>query len=214
MSVSSFISKVTPMFQKYGAKYKFHIISFAIAQACYESGYGTSYAATHLNNILGIGPHKQYSSWDACVEGYYTDTVLGGMKSARDATTIDEYYSAFLDSGYCEDSDGSYYRAITSIISENNLKKYDAKSGQTVSGATSSSSTSTSRATSADAAKIAASTNNEIAWDYLIGQRGWSKKAAAACIGCWLAKCGYKYGAKYSKVTPPYPSGTKNPYKY
>ena len=38
--------------------------------------------------------------------------------------------------------------------------------------------------------------------------------AAAACIGCWLSKCGYKYGAEYSKVTPPYSSGTKNPYKH
>lgn len=59
-----------------------------------------------------------------------------------------------------------------------------------------------------------ASTNNKIAWDYLVGQKGWSKTAAAACIGCWLAENGYEYGATYSKVTPPYPTGTKNPYKY
>ena len=43
--VKSFLSKVVPLFQKYGAQYKFHIISFAIAQACLESGYGTSVAA-------------------------------------------------------------------------------------------------------------------------------------------------------------------------
>lgn len=58
------------------------------------------------------------------------------------------------------------------------------------------------------------STNNKIAWDYLIGQKGWSKTAAAACIGCWLAENGYTYGVTYNNVIPPYPQGTKNPYKY
>lgn len=59
-----------------------------------------------------------------------------------------------------------------------------------------------------------ASTNNKIAWDYLVGQKGWSKTAAAACIGCWLAENGYHYGYTYNNVTPPYKSGSKNPYKY
>lgn len=136
MSVSSFLDKVVPMFQKYGAQYKFHIISFAIAQACYESGYGESYAALHYNNILGIGPHKQYSSWDACVKGYYTDTVLGGMAAARDATTLDAYYRAFVDSNYCPGTEAQYYSAIKSIISENNLTKYDSKNGKALSGGT------------------------------------------------------------------------------
>lgn len=196
MPENSFLSKVVPLFQKYGAQYKFHIISFAIAQACLESGYGTSYAAKNYNNILGIGPHKHYSSWDACVKGYYTDTVLGGMQSARNAMTVDAYYSAFLDSGYCADPDRSYYNAVTAIIRENNLTKYDAKSGQSLSGGSGS------------------STNNKIAWDYLVGKKGWTKTAAAACIGCWLAENGYTYGFTYHNVVPPYPQGTKNPYKY
>lgn len=200
--MDGFIAKVAPMFQKYGAQYKFHIISFAIAQACYESAWGDSYAATHYNNILGIGPHNPYPSWDACVKGYYTDTVLGGMDSARNATTLDAYYSAFLASGYCADPNRTYYNAIMSIINSNNLTKYDAKGGQSLSGGSSSSSSS------------GTSTNNKIAWDYLVGQKGWSKTAAAACIGCWLAENGYTYGYTYNNVTPPYPSGTKNPYKY
>lgn len=132
MSNADFINKVAPMFQKYGAQYKFHIISFAIAQACYESGYGTSYAAQHYSNILGIGPHKHYSSWDACVKGYYTDTVLGGMKSARDATTLDQYYQAFVKSNYCPGTEAQYYSAIKSIISSYNLTKYDSKNNQTL----------------------------------------------------------------------------------
>lgn len=197
--IKSFISKVVPLFQKYGAQYKFHIISFAIAQACLESGYGTSSAATRKNNILGIGPGKSYSSWDACVKGYYTDTVLGGLSSARNATTVDAYYGAFLDSGYCADPDRSYYNSVKSIIRANNLTNYDGKNGQIVGGAKTT---------------TTASTNNKIAWDYLVGQKGWSKTAAAACIGCWLAENGYTYGVTYNNVTPPYPKGTKNPYKY
>ena len=127
MSNTDFINKVAPMFQKYGAQYKFHIISFAIAQACYESGYGDSYAAQHYNNILGIGPHNPYPSWDACVKGYYTDTVLGGMKEARDATTLDQYYQAFVKSNYCPGTEAQYYSAIKSIISSYNLTKYDSE---------------------------------------------------------------------------------------
>ena len=190
MSISSFLSKVVPMFQKYGKKYNFHILSFAIAQACDESGYGTSAAAKKYNNILGIGPHEHYTSWDACVKAYYTDTELGKMAEAKNATTIDAYYSAFLSSKYCADPDRSYYNSIKSIIRENDLTKYDNKNGSR------------------------ASTNNKIAWDYLVGQKGWSKTAAAACIGCWLAENGYTYGATYNNVVPPYPKGTKNPYKY
>ena len=133
---SDFLSKVVPLFQKYGSQYKFHIISFAIAQACYESGYGDSYAAKNYNNILGIGPHKYYSSWDACVKGYYTDTVLGGMDEARNATTLDQYYQAFVKSNYCPGTEAQYYSAIRSIIGENNLTKYDAKSGQSLATST------------------------------------------------------------------------------
>lgn len=134
--VNSFIKKVAPMFQKYGSQYKFHIISFAIAQACYESGYGTSVASRTKNNILGIGPGKYYSSWDACVNGYYTDTVLGGMEDARKATTLDQYYQAFVKSNYCPGTEAQYYSAIKAIINENNLTKYDAKGGQSLANST------------------------------------------------------------------------------
>lgn len=134
--ISSFISKVTPMFQKYGSQHGFHIISFAIAQACYESGYGTSYAAKNYNNILGIGPHIQFDSWDACVSGYYTMTRLGQMDAAKNATTLDAYYDAFVKSNYCPGTEEKYYSAIKSIISANNLTKYDAKNGQALSGST------------------------------------------------------------------------------
>lgn len=134
--IKSFIQKVVPLFQKYGSQYKFHIISFAIAQACYESGYGTSAAAKSDHNILGIGPGKYYTSWDACVKGYYTDTVLGSMKEARDATTLAQYYQAFVKSKYCPGTEKQYYAAIKSIIDENKLTQYDAKNGKSLANST------------------------------------------------------------------------------
>lgn len=57
-------------------------------------------------------------------------------------------------------------------------------------------------------------TNNKFAWDFLISKAGFSKESAASCIGFWLAENGYSYGANYNNVTPPYPPGTSNPYKY
>lgn len=131
--VSTFINRVAPMFTKYAKQHGFKIVSFAIAQACLESGYGTSNDARANNNILGIGPHKHFSSWDACVKGYYTITVLGKSKRAREAKTLDQYYQAFVASGYLGgNGQAAYYANVKSIIRKNNLTKYD--NGKVVGG--------------------------------------------------------------------------------
>lgn len=125
-----FISMIQPGFSNYAAQYGFYIVSFPIAQACYESGWGFSSDAVYQHNILGIGPHKYYDSWDACINGYYTDTVLGRMDSARDATTLDEYFQAFCDSGYLGgDGQEGYYQSLRSIIDHHDLTQYDGGKG-------------------------------------------------------------------------------------
>ena len=114
------------MFQKYGFDKGFTIVSFAIAQACLESGYGTSSAAKNKNNILGIGPGKKFSSIEKCVEAYYTDTVLGKSKDAKNAKTLDDYYDAFVKSGYLGGTgQQTYYKNIKSIISSYNINQYN-----------------------------------------------------------------------------------------
>lgn len=124
-----FISMVSRIFQKYATKHRFNLCSFAIAQACYEGGWGFSYDAVHRKNILGIGPHKSFSSWDECVSYYFTSTVLGRSSLAASATTLDQFYKAFVESGYLGGSgQSSYFEAIKSIISSNNLSSYDRKS--------------------------------------------------------------------------------------
>lgn len=54
MTNQEFINQIIPSFIKYAKQYGYKIVSAAIAQACLESGYGTSYKATHGNNILGL----------------------------------------------------------------------------------------------------------------------------------------------------------------
>ena len=54
MTNQEFINQIAPSFIKYAKKYGYKIVSAAIAQACLESAYGTSYKATHGNNILGL----------------------------------------------------------------------------------------------------------------------------------------------------------------
>lgn len=126
---ATFLGKVAAKFQAAARKHGFNIVSFAIAQACFESGWGTSNDAKTKNNILGIGPHKYYASWDACIEGYYTDTVLGKSNAAKNATTLDAYFNAFHSSGYSGNNnlnaDRSYYEELKKIIKANDLTKYD-----------------------------------------------------------------------------------------
>lgn len=133
---SDFVAKVGPMFVKYGkGQYGFKIVSFAIAQACLESGYGTSSDARNKNNLLGIGPHRSFSSWEDCVKGYYTLTVLGRMSQAKNATTLDQYYQAFVASGYLGGSgQAAYYANIKSIINSYGIAKYDSASASSSSG--------------------------------------------------------------------------------
>ena len=133
MTNEEFVKTVAPSFTKYAKQHGFKIVSFAIAQACLESGYGTSKAATDgRNNILGIGPGKSFASWDACCEGYYTMTVLGKSDQARNAQTLDQYYDAFVASGYLGgNGQATYYNNVKSIINRFNLTQYD--NGQVVS---------------------------------------------------------------------------------
>ena len=131
--VAGFINRVAPVFVREGIQKRgFHIVSFAIAQACLESGYGTSADARNKNNLLGIGPHMSFSSWDACIEAYYTRTVLGKSDAAKNAATLDQYYQAFVASSYCPGTEAQYYSSVKSIINSNDLTKFDGGGGGVV----------------------------------------------------------------------------------
>lgn len=80
MTQQEFINQIAPLFQKYAKKYGYKVASAGIAQACLESGYGTSYKATHGNNILGL---KYRPNRITTNNGYFEN---GGSEQSPDGT--------------------------------------------------------------------------------------------------------------------------------
>ena len=64
-----FIDTIGPICVKYAKKYGFHVASPAIAQACLESAYGTSFKALH-HNYFGL---KYREGRVSCNNGTFTD---------------------------------------------------------------------------------------------------------------------------------------------
>ena len=80
LSKSEFIKEVARCVQKYAYKYGILVHSPIIAQACLESGYGTSKKATMANNILGL---KYRQNRVTCNNGYFED---GGSEQNADGS--------------------------------------------------------------------------------------------------------------------------------
>ena len=79
MTNQEFIQAIAPLQQKYAKKYGFKIVSAAIAQACLESGYGTSPKAA-FHNYYGL---KYRPNRVNCNNGYFED---GGSEQNPDGT--------------------------------------------------------------------------------------------------------------------------------
>lgn len=69
MTQQEFIAAIAPLCQKYAKQYGFKVASPAIAQACLESAYGTSYKAK-FNNLFGL---KYRANRVTCNSGYFQD---------------------------------------------------------------------------------------------------------------------------------------------
>lgn len=80
MTNQEFINTVAPYFQIWGKQFGYKIISAAIAQACLESGFGTSFKATFGHNILGL---KYRPNRVTCNNGYFLD---GGSEQHPDGS--------------------------------------------------------------------------------------------------------------------------------
>ena len=75
----AFIEKIAPLHIKYAKKYGFKLVSAGIAQACLESGYGTSYKAGY-HNYHGLKYKKNRVN---CNSGLFYD---GGSEQNADGT--------------------------------------------------------------------------------------------------------------------------------
>lgn len=112
MSAASFIAQIGPIIQKYAALYGYRFPSAIIAQACIESGYGTSSLAYRWHNYFGI------KWWRNC------------GRSAVNLSTKEEYTPGVLTSitaGFAvgkdmEDGVKMYFEFIQRNSRYNNLK--------------------------------------------------------------------------------------------
>ncbi len=103
--------------------------SVAVAQACYESQYGTSVNAKLRNNISGVkdhGKNKVFSSIDECMNYYFSKSLILNARydKARGQKTPEATLQAILDAHYCV-GDSTYLSNCMSIINMYGFKYFD-----------------------------------------------------------------------------------------
>ena len=148
-----FIKKIAPIVQKIAPKYKLYSYSAIIAQACLESGYGTS-AKAQRHNYFGLkyrdnrvkcssgsftdtskeqnadGSYKDISTkWFAFenmekgVEGYCQFVTISNYKALKGVTDAKKYLEAIKAAGYATSI--SYVNNVMAVVQKYNLTKYD-----------------------------------------------------------------------------------------
>lgn len=153
MTQLEFIQAIAPYCQKYAQKYGFKIASAAIAQACLQSGYGTSYKAK-FHNYFGLkyrpnrvncnsgtlidGSSEQnadgsyvpitdqwycFSTMESGVEGYYQFISISNYANVKTATTALDYLQKIKDAGYATSK--KYVQNVYKVVTTWNLQQYD-----------------------------------------------------------------------------------------
>lgn len=151
MSREDFINSIAPYVKKWQKAFGFGVCSAIIAQACLESGFGTSDKAQH-NNFFGLkyknnrvtcndGKFTSTSSewkdgkyypivteWysfadmDTGVEGYY-QFIQSGKYKVSGISDPEKYLQALKDGGYA--TSPNYVQNNLRVIEENNLRRFD-----------------------------------------------------------------------------------------
>lgn len=110
MSNETFIKQISVLVQKYIQIYKYPFASPIIAQACLESGYGTSELAVNANNFFGIkyttakrvpsskGYYVKVGS-EQKADGSYVSSVMKWCKFDSMEDCVKGYFE-FLENGY------------------------------------------------------------------------------------------------------------------
>lgn len=153
MTKEQFIQEIAKAAQKYAPKYGISTVSPCIAQACLESGYGTSNKAQY-HNYFGLkyrpgrltcnsGCFKDKSkeqkpdgtyidietSWymfdslDAGVEGYFQFINTSNYANLKGVTDPFEYLKRIKEDGYATSQ--KYVDNVSSVIRQWNLQQYD-----------------------------------------------------------------------------------------
>lgn len=149
----NFINAIAPYCVKYAKKYGFKLASPSIAQACLESGYGTSSKAKHHNyfglkyrvNRLTVnngtfidgGSEQQkdgkyvpikdqwfnFDSMEKGVEGYFQFINVVNYNKVKNSVTPLQYLQEIKAAGYATSL--NYVNNVNNVILKWNLNKYD-----------------------------------------------------------------------------------------
>lgn len=116
-----FIEKIAPIVRKIAPKYGLYSYSAIIAQACLESGYGTS-AKAQKHNYFGL---KYREGRVTCNSGVFTDTSKEQNADGSYRTISTQWYE-FADmekgvEGYCQFVNIANYKALKGV---NDARKY------------------------------------------------------------------------------------------
>ena len=148
-----FIKAIAPYCIKYAKQYGFKVASPAIAQACLESGYGTSSKAKHhnyfglkyranrltVNNGTFIDRSSEqkldgsyvpitdqwfnFDTMEKGVEGYFQFINIANYSKVKTANTPLQYLQEIKNAGYATSI--NYVANVNNIINKWNLSKYD-----------------------------------------------------------------------------------------
>lgn len=158
MSAASFISQIGPIVQKYAALYGYRFPSAIIAQACIESGYGTSSLAYRWHNYFGIKWWKGCgrSAVNLSTKEEYTPGVLTSITAGfavgkdmedgvrmyfefiqrnsrynnlKSATSSKNYIELIKADGYATSS--SYVNNVYNVVCSQNLGRFDQQGAPT-----------------------------------------------------------------------------------
>lgn len=148
-----FIKAIAPYCIKYAKQYGFKVASPAIAQACLESGYGTSSKAKHhnyfglkyranrltVNNGTFIDESSEqkldgsyvpitdqwfnFDTMEKGVEGYFQFINIANYSKVKTANTPLQYLQEIKNAGYATSI--NYVTNVNNVINKWNLSKYD-----------------------------------------------------------------------------------------
>lgn len=156
MNKTEFIDAIAKSVKKYAGQYGICVYSPIIAQACLESGYGTSELAVNANNYFGLkyragrcpsasGIYYKTGS-EQNADGSYTSSAMQWVKAANLDLGVKCYFEFINISRYSNlkgitdplqylqtiKADGyatslKYVENVYNVIKSNNLTKYDKK---------------------------------------------------------------------------------------
>ena len=163
MNKQEFIEAIAKSVKKYASQYGICVYSPIIAQACLESGYGTSELAKNANNFFGLkyrtgrcpsasGIYYKVGS-EQNADGSYTSSAMEWVKAANLDLGVKCYFEFINISRYSNlkgitdpykyletiKADGyatslNYVENVYNVIKSNNLTKYDKEEEKNVGG--------------------------------------------------------------------------------